>query len=122
MLRLRRRLLGEDVDGLEGDEAALEHLVEDGEDLGDFFGAVDDLDAFGEVLGEAEEVGSVDSGVLAEAHDAEGGGGSGEAELAAALDDGGGEVGAVIGVGASEVDGEALGFEIEGHGGLLREG
>lgn len=45
----------EDLDGFEGGEAALEHLVEDGEEGVDFFGAIDDLDDDGEVHGEAED-------------------------------------------------------------------
>src|SRR5271165_684961 len=104
-----------DLDVLEHDQPTLDQLLERGQEHGDPFRLVDDLDPLGQIFREPQQVCPADAGGLAEAHHAHGRRCPRDSQFPALLDDGGDQVAAAPGVVVTDVDGDPLGFTFDFH-------
>ena len=107
--------IANDVHVLDDDQSTADHLVDDRQHPIDFLGPVHDFDLLRQVVGKAQQVGFVDDGVLAEAHDAPRDRGTRQSHLAAFLDDRDGQIASFPGVGAADVDRHALPLAFDLH-------
>ena len=103
------------ADFFHGDQAALHHLIECGEEFLDVFFGVDDFDDERQVHGEAKNLGGVEAAGFAEAHHAAGDGGAGEMEFAGFEDDGFVEGVVLPAIGFADENSQQSGFVREVH-------
>jgi len=107
--------VGDDADFFEGDKPFGDHLMEDGKEFGDAFGFVDDLNDEGQVFGETEDLGGVNSGRCAEPEDAFDNGSASHTAFAGFGDNGFVKRSTVVLVVFTDEDSEQFGFRWQLH-------